>query len=377
MTDTTQADFTPVGGRYINPFTDFGFKKIFGEEPNKDLLIDFLNELLREQNHQIKDLTYKKTDRLGISDLDRNVVFDLYCESEEGEKFIVEMQKAKQSFFKDRTLFYSTFPIQEQAPKGPWDYKLKSVFAVAVLDFTFDDVDKDKTIVNRVQLFDHSTNKVFYDKLTYVFVQIPNFDKGIDELETHLDKWLYLLKNLASFDRIPEKLKEKIFTKVFNIAEYQQLSKEDREAYEDSLKYYRDLKNSLDTAEEDGYKKAEQKFALIIEEERKQKEEERKQKEEERRQKEEERKQKEEERRQKEEERKLKEEERRQKEEERRQKEEERKLKEEERRQKEEAFQKILELAKLLGKMGVPVNEIADKTGLTIEQINHLLSNGH
>lgn len=251
---------SPFVGRYISPFTDFGFKKIFGEEPNKDLLIDFVNELLRPQNHQIKELTYKKTEQLGTTDMDRNVVFDLYCENEDGEKFIVEMQKAKQSFFKDRTLFYSTFPIREQAPKGPWNYELKSVFAIAILDFSFDDNDKDKTIVNRVQLFDTSKREVFYDKLTYIFVQIPNFNKRIDELENRLDQWLYVLKNLEKFERIPEKIKDKIFKKVFQIAEFQKLGKEERYAYEESLKFYRDLKNSFDAAEETGRKKAEKEY---------------------------------------------------------------------------------------------------------------------
>lgn len=258
---------------FINPFTDFGFKKIFGEEPNKDLLIDFLNELLREQNVTIKTLTYKKTERLGVSDIDRNVVFDLYCENEVGEKFIVEMQKAKQSFFKDRTLFYSTFPIQDQGIKGEgWDYKLKAVFAVAILDFTFDDADRDKPIVNRVQLMDRKSCKVFYDKLTYVFVQMPNFNKNIDQLETHLDKWFYVLKNLNKFDRIPEKIKDKIFQKVFKIAEYHKLTKEDRQAYEESLKYYRDLKNSLDTADQEGYIRAESQYRPLIEQAMREKE---------------------------------------------------------------------------------------------------------
>jgi len=269
-------------GRFINPFTDFGFKKIFGEEPNKDLLIDFLNELLRPQNYAIKDLTYKKAEHSGASDIDRRVVFDLYCENEKGEKFIVEMQKTKQTYFKDRTLFYSTFPIQEQATRGEkWDYGLKAVFAVALLDFTFDDEVKDKPIVNRVQLIDKNTWKVFYDKLTYIFVQVPNFTKTIDELETHLDKWLYVLKHMEKFDRIPEKIKDKIFQKVFNLAEYHKLSKEERKAYEDSLKYYRDLKNSLDTAKDEGkkegkkegYKEAEDTYKPIVEKERTEKKE--------------------------------------------------------------------------------------------------------
>ncbi len=101
---------------------------------------------------------------------------------------------------------------------------------------------------------------MFYDKLTYIFVQMPNFNKEIDELETHLDKWLFVLKNLHKFDRIPEKIKEKIFERVFKIAEYHKMSKEEQLAYEDSLKYYRDLKNSLDTAEQDGFLRAQKQY---------------------------------------------------------------------------------------------------------------------
>ncbi len=282
-------------GKYINPFTDFGFKKIFGEEPNKDLLIDFLNALLVQHNVEIKTLTYKKTDHLGTTDLDRKVVFDLYCTNEKGEKFIVEMQKSKQKFFKDRALYYSTFPIQEQAKRGKeWNYELKAVFAIAVLDFSFDENPQDSQGLNLVKLVDTHTCEVFYDKLTYIFIQMTNFTKTIDELESHLDKWLYVLKNLESFDRIPEKIRDKIFQKVFKISEYQKLSKDERAAYEDSLKYYRDLKNTIDTAQQDGYNKATQEYQSIIENALQQKEEERRQKEEERRQKEEERQQKEE-----------------------------------------------------------------------------------
>jgi len=331
----------PVIGRYINPFTDFGFKKIFGEEPNKDILIDFLNELLREQNHEISDLTYKKTDRLGATDIDRNVVFDLYCENTLGEKFIVEMQKAKQTYFKDRTVFYSTFPIQEQAPKGPWDFKLKSVFAIAILDFVFDDHDKNKIVVSRVQLVDHTTEKVFYDKLTYIFIQMPNFTKTFDELETHLDKWFYVLKNLDKFERIPDKIKDKIFRKIFQIAEYQKLSKEERAAYENSIKYYRDLKNSLDTAEQDGYQKAEEKLIPLLAEAKAREEEERRQKEEAKAREEEERRQKEE-----------------------------AKAREEEAKAKERETTK--KLAYRMKKYGEPIEHIIAETGLSVKEINEL-----
>lgn len=248
---------------YVNPFTDFGFKKLFGSEPNKDLLIDFLNELLKTKE-KIKDLTYKKTEQLGSTDTDRKAIFDLYCENERGEKFIVELQKVKQQFFKDRSLYYATFPIQEQAQKGDWNYELKAVYCVGILDFVFDDKDKDKLVVDEIGLISKITGKVFNDKLSFVYVQMPNFTKTEDELETHLDKWFYLLKNLHKFDRIPSKLQEKIFKKAFKIAEIAKYSAEERQKYIDSLKHYLDLKNSFETAEIEGIAKGKKERATEI-----------------------------------------------------------------------------------------------------------------
>ena len=239
--------------KYINPFTDYGFKKLFGEELNKDLLLDFLNELLKEEQGGIKDLTYLKTEQLGASDIDRKAIFDLYCENEKGEKFIVELQKTKQNFFKDRTIYYSTFPIREQAKRADWDYELKAVYTIAILDFVFD---SDKNDLNKfrydVKLKDVDTNKVFYDKLTFIYLEMPKFNKSIDELESRFDKWLYVIKNLNKLDRIPDKLREQIFDKLFETAEIARFTPDQIRSYEDSLKYYRDLKNSLDTAKEEG-----------------------------------------------------------------------------------------------------------------------------
>ncbi|MEM9990752.1 MAG: PD-(D/E)XK nuclease family transposase, partial [Bacteroidota bacterium] len=104
--------------RYINPLTDFGFKKLFGTEPNKDLLIDFLNQVL--PNRKIAHLSYASNEHFGRTSLDRKAIFDIYCVGTDGEHFIVEMQKAKQNYFKDRSVFYASFPIQQQAQKGDW-----------------------------------------------------------------------------------------------------------------------------------------------------------------------------------------------------------------------------------------------------------------
>jgi len=287
-------------GKYINPFTDFGFKKIFGEEANKDLLIDFLNELLRSQNQSIKKLRYKNGALLSEHSLDRKVVYDLYCENEKGEKFIVELQKAKQEFFKDRMVYYSSYSIREQGKRNIWDFNLKAVYIIGILDFWIDDKDTSKIVVSHNKIIDIERNTIFYDKLTFVTLQMPAFEKSVDELKTNFDKWLYVIKNLNKLDHLPEKLKNKIFEKLFAVAEYSNLSKDDQKAYEESLAYYRDLKNSLDTAHKEGYILAQDQLKPILNEERRQKEEavakaieEQRLKEDERRQKEEERRQKE------------------------------------------------------------------------------------
>jgi predicted transposase/invertase (TIGR01784 family) len=249
--------------KYINPFTDYGFKKLFGEEPNKDLLLDFLNELLKEEQGQIKELTYLKSEHLGSTETDRKAIFDLYCENERGEKFIVELQKTKQNFFKDRTLYYSTFPIREQAKSREWNFELKVVYTIAILDFVFD-ADKSEPTKYRydVKLKDIETNKIFYDKLTFIYLEMPKFNKTVDELETRFDKWLYVIRNLNRLDRVPDKLRERVFDKLFATAEIAKFTPEQATSYENSLKYYRDLKNSLDTAREEGEVKSKLAIAL-------------------------------------------------------------------------------------------------------------------
>jgi len=239
-------------GKYIDPFTDFGFKKLFGEECNKDLLLDFLNELLHKKEGKIVNLTYLKSEHLGRSEEDRKAIFDLHCENEKGEKFIVEMQKTKQNFFKDRALYYSTFPIVEQAISGDWNYELKAVYTVAILDFVFEE-DKNDTEKYRydVMLTDIDTHKIFYNKFTFTYLEMPNFNKKVEELETRFEKWMYVLKNLKRLDNLPDKLREKVFEKMFSVAEIAKLSTEEYKQYIVSLNAYRDFKNSIDTARYD------------------------------------------------------------------------------------------------------------------------------
>jgi predicted transposase/invertase (TIGR01784 family) len=137
-----------------------------------------------------------------------------------------------------------------------WDFELKHVYLIAILDFVFDE-DKNEAEKFRydVKLSDIETCKVFYNKLTFVYLEMPKFNKSEQELKTKYDKWLFVLKNLNKLDRMPGELKEKIFLKLFKIAEIAKLDKTEFKAYQESLNAYRDIKNSVDTAWEEGEQK--------------------------------------------------------------------------------------------------------------------------
>jgi predicted transposase/invertase (TIGR01784 family) len=238
--------------KYVNPFTDFGFKKIFGEEASKPMLIDFLTSLLPESN--IVDLTFKDKDQNGNTEDDRKAVYDIYCENSFGEKIIVELQKVKQNYFKDRTVYYATFPIQDQAEKGIWDYKLNFVYCVGILDFKFEEKVKsgEGEVIHTVQLKDQN-NQIFYEKLKFVYLEMPHFMKEQDQLETRLDKWLYFIKHLEDFQNIPEIFNDTIFRQAFEKAEIAKYNDDEMYDYQQSLKVFRDNKNTFDYAKETAF----------------------------------------------------------------------------------------------------------------------------
>ena len=229
-----------MSGRYINPYTDFGFKYLFGTEPNKENTLELVNALLQGREH-IRSLTLIPTEQLGDTQDDRRSVFDVYCENEQGDKIIIEMQKADQPWFKDRSVYYSSFPIRSQGEKGKWLFGLKAVYTIGILNFVFDDDKDDEEYYHHVvQLMDVEKKTVFYDKLTYIYLEMPKFRKTEDELVTMTDKWLYALKHLPDLLERPKALQERIFRKFFDVAEIAALSKEEYAKYWESEKIFYD-----------------------------------------------------------------------------------------------------------------------------------------
>jgi len=237
--------------RYINPYTDFGFKKLFGEEASKDLLADFLDTLLPER-HQIHTLEFRNPELLGATSADRRAVFDIYCENDKKEQFIVEMQKAEQDYFKDRSLYYVSHPVRTQGEKGrEWNFNLKTVYFIGILDFIFDKKDPDPLLITEVSLKDQH-GREFYDKLKMLYIQMPLFKKKESQLKTHRDKWFYFLKHLPDLEQIPAIMKEKVFKRAFKKAELAAMPEKERELYEHNLHDYWTYLATIETAENKG-----------------------------------------------------------------------------------------------------------------------------
>lgn len=234
-----------IQDKYINPYTDFGFKLLFGTAMNKELLISFLNALLFKEE-TVKDVTYLNAEHLDTQEYDRRAVFDVYCENEKGEKFLVEMQRGEQQFFKDRSVYYATFPIREQSQRGKWDYELKAVYIIGILNFTFNDTDGDY-FHHEVKLVDLYTHKVFYDKLTFIYLEMPKFNKKEDELESMFDKWLFVLRNLSSLFERPRALQNRVFDRLFEATEIAKFNPKELGEYWESLKNFRDWYSVMST----------------------------------------------------------------------------------------------------------------------------------
>lgn len=234
-----------IQDKYINPYTDFGFKLLFGTAMNKELLISFLNALLFKEE-TVKDVTYLNAEHLDTQEYDRRAVFDVYCENEKGEKFLVEMQRGEQQFFKDRSVYYATFPIREQSQRGKWDYEFKAVYIIGILNFTFNDTDGDY-FHHEVKLVDLYTHKVFYDKLTFIYLEMPKFNKKEDELESMFDKWLFVLRNLSSLFERPRALQNRVFDRLFEAAEIAKFNSKELGEYWESLKNFRDWYSVMST----------------------------------------------------------------------------------------------------------------------------------
>ena len=242
-------------GVYINLLTDFGFKRIFGI---KEVMIKFLNTILDIEGG-IKDLRYGNPEKLGFSQYDRKAVYDLYCITGKDEHIIVEIQSASQVHFKDRTLLYASRLINAQSEKGKnWNFELPEMYSVNILDFTFEEAllplgieikrTEENKYVSKVQLIDCDTKELFYDKLTFIYIELPRFTKELNDLKTFFEQWIFIIKHLHELNDLPEKFrKDEVFEKLFEIAQIARMTKNEVNNYLKDLNNMNIVRNEIRT----------------------------------------------------------------------------------------------------------------------------------
>ncbi|HWW38714.1 Rpn family recombination-promoting nuclease/putative transposase [Pedobacter sp.] len=222
--------------KYVDPLLDLSFKRIFSVDQNRDLLIAFLNEVFKGRK-RIVDLTYNKNEHHGNNKEEGSAIFDLLCTGDQGEKILIEVQNGRPVNFKKRAIFYTSRLISEQAPKGEmdkWKYDITEVYFLAILD---EKLKVGEEYFQDICLCNRKTREIFYEGLGYTFIELSNFVKTVDELESDLDRWLYSLKYLGEMDNMPLQLQNNaVFEKLYNIAEYSNMTPEEQEIYDRELK---------------------------------------------------------------------------------------------------------------------------------------------
>lgn len=251
---------------YAELLCDFMFKRLFGSVANKDVLIGFLNMIL--EDHEIVDVDFIQTEHLGLSREDRKAVFDISCRCKSGETLIIEVQKGYQEHFRKRAVFYTSYPIHEQGreakelfikehqSKGDgdefkWDFNLKPITVVAILNFKFDLVDNwpDDRYHSSYRLREDTTGEIMTDVLRYVFLELGRFRKRLWELETKFDKWMYLLCHMHEMVEIPQIFKEPEFKRLFILSEINNFTADEYKEYLKSISRMSDYYNIIDSAE--------------------------------------------------------------------------------------------------------------------------------
>ena len=238
--------------KYINPFTDVGFKKIFGQEINKDLLIDFLNSLLKGER-VITNVTFLDKEQLGEFKDDRSLIYDVYCETDSGEKIIVEMQNKSQPYFKSRSIYYAAQSVARQGERGSlWNFDVKAVYCISFLNFQQEGIsEKFRT---DIALLDMQTKQPFSDKIRLIYLQLPLFTKEVSGCENQFERWIYVLKNMEKLNRYPFEIKDKVFKKLIETCDVASWTREERIKYDRALKHFRDTIAVMEGQKQEGIK---------------------------------------------------------------------------------------------------------------------------
>ncbi|MDE6633366.1 MAG: Rpn family recombination-promoting nuclease/putative transposase [Muribaculaceae bacterium] len=236
---------------FINIQTDYGFKRMFGTPKNKRILIRFLNALLGD-TICVTDVVYHDKEMLPEDENGKRIIYDVYCTSQgENHHFILEMQNFYEPPFADRVLYYTTKIIAGQGKKG-WDYKLKPVISIVVMDFDLKKMTK--SLIHDMQMVDVKTGDVLSDKVRVLLLSLKQIEaKKWEECGSEIERLMFLIKNMDKLEKSSEIYRSKEYQDMFDAAETHNMVNEELVAYSESLQRMRDYQSGLDYARKESF----------------------------------------------------------------------------------------------------------------------------
>ena len=205
--------------KYADLLDDDVFKLVFGRESTKDVMIEFLNQVIPDR--RIADLEFIDKEMHPVERDSKGSVYDMFCKTDDGSRIIVEVQRRKQPFYPERALYYSTFQIQRQVEAGAEEYDFLPVYVVNILDFTMDkNLNYSEEVKTVYRLYEEKSHRLLTDRVTFIFIELPKFIKSVDELDGNILEGMYFcFKNIATLEQRPNVLDHQVFTKIFEVSE--------------------------------------------------------------------------------------------------------------------------------------------------------------
>ena len=230
--------------KYADLLDDDVFKLVFGRESTKDVMIEFLNQVIPDR--KIVDLEFIDKEMHPVERDAKGVVYDMFCKTDSGARIIVEVQRRKQPFYPERAIYYSTFQIQRQVEAGADTYGFLPVYVINILNFKMDG-NKESTDVKTVyRLYEETSHRLLTDRVTFIFIELPKFKKSIDDLDGNVLEGMYFcFKNMAVLEECPKVLTHQIFRKIFEVSELYNMDQDTRDKVIHKMTTERDLRNQI------------------------------------------------------------------------------------------------------------------------------------
>lgn len=234
--------------KYADLLDDDVFKLVFGRESSKDVMIEFLNQVIPDR--MIVDLEFVDKEMHHLDRSRKDSVYDMFCKTDDGSRIVVEVQRRKQANFAERAIYYSTFSIANQVSAGAGCYDFYPVYVISILNFGFKP--GGSKVKSEFRLYETDTRELLTDRVTFIFLDLSKFKKTAEELSGDILEGMYFcFKNIVSLTERPEILEHDVFRKIFEVSELINMDEVTRSKVIEKMTTERDLRNQMEYARQE------------------------------------------------------------------------------------------------------------------------------